>query len=150
MALKPNVQAPDFSLNSTNGKKFQLSKSMAGRPVLIYFYPKDFTPACTKEACSFRDNFEFFKELDITIVGISTDTTQQHKLFKKKHNLPFELLSDVTGKVSKLYKAHVPVLNISKRVTYLLDKDHVVRAAYADLFSAEKHITNMIKSLKKG
>lgn len=115
----------------------------------MYFYPKDFTPACTKEACSFKDNFDVFKDLDVDIVGISTDPVKQHLKFKEMHQLPFELLSDATGEVSKAYEAHVPILNISKRVTYLLDNDHRVVASYSDLFGAERHIQKMLSNLQK-
>ncbi|MCG8386349.1 MAG: peroxiredoxin [Cytophagales bacterium] len=149
MALPVNTQAPDFTLHSTSGKKFQLSKDAERKSILLYFYPKDFTPACTKEACSFKDNFDVFKDLDVDIVGISTDPVKQHLKFKEMHQLPFELLSDATGEVSKAYEAHVPILNISKRVTYLLDNDHRVVASYSDLFGAERHIQKMLSNLQK-
>ena len=149
MALPVNSKAPDFTLSSTNGKKFQLGKDAQGKSILLYFYPKDFTPACTKEACSFKDSFDVFRDLDVDIVGISTDSIKQHLKFKEAHKLPFELLSDVTGEVSKAYQAHVPILNLSKRVTYLLDSDHRVVASYSDLFGAEKHIRKMLSNLQK-
>lgn len=147
MPLQVNQQAPDFSLPSTKGE-FMLNKDAANQPVILYFYPKDFTRVCTKEACTFRDNFEFFKELKVTVLGISTDNPEQHLNFKQKHQLPFDLLSDVDGKVSKAYKAHIPFLNLSRRVTYLLDKDHKIAAVYSDLFGAEGHINKMIEQLK--
>ncbi len=149
MVLKVNDKAPDFCLNSTSGKKFQLSKDAANRPILLYFYPKDFTPGCTKEACSFRDNFDLFKKLDVDVVGISTDSVKQHLRFKDTHQLPFELLSDVTGQVCRAYNALIPVLNISKRITYLLDSDHRIAATYSDLFGAERHIQKMLVSVQQ-
>ncbi len=149
MALPLRSKAPDFTLQSTNGETFTLSKSAEGKPLILYFYPKDFTPGCTRQACSFRDHFEIFREFDIDVYGISTDTVRQHLQFKAKHSLPFELLADLDGKVSKLYEARMPFLNVSKRITYLLDSEHRIAAAYSNLFGAEQHIKNMIKEVRE-
>lgn len=149
MALQQHSQAPDFQLESTSGSTFTLSKSAQGRPLIIYFYPKDFTPGCTKEACEFRDSFEFFNDLDIEIYGISRDSVATHHEFKKAHNLPFHLLADEDGKIADLYEASVPLINFTKRVTYLLDKDHKILGAYTNLFGARKHIREMVKLVKE-
>lgn len=150
MSLSINSQAPDFTLPSTSGSDFTLSKEAKGQSVILFFYPQDFTPGCTKEACSFRDNFDVFREVDIPVFGISTDSISSHQKFKKSHNLPFELLSDKTARVSRLYKAKMPILKKSKRITYLLNEDHKVAAVYDNLFGAENHIREMIKQLNKG
>lgn len=150
MALKKNDQAPDFSLESTSGNTFNLRKDAAGKPLIIYFYPKDFTPVCTKEACEFRDTFEFFADLDVDIYGISRDNIATHHEFKKAHRLPFELLADEDGKVADLYDASMPIIRFTKRITYLLDKNHKVVGVYQNLFGARKHIQEMVKQLKKG
>ncbi|ELR70626.1 Redoxin domain protein [Fulvivirga imtechensis AK7] len=147
MPLKPGHKAPNFSLPSTGGQ-FTLDTDASNQPVVLYFYPKDFTRVCTNEACTFRDNFDFFKTLDVLVLGISTDPVEKHQAFKSTHQLPFELLADVDGRVSKAYKAHIPFLNLSRRVTYLLDKEHVVAAVYSDFFEAEGHIEEMIAQLK--
>jgi len=148
MALSKGTKAPGFKLPSTDGSDFKLSDYI-NEPLLIYFYPLDFTPGCTKEACSFRDNFEFFKSANIKVFGISTDSIEKHLKFKEKHNLPFELLSDNSGRVSKLYDAVIPFVGISKRVTYLLDAKHLVVGVYDNLFGYEKHIKEMIKQVNK-
>ncbi|MEL7001134.1 MAG: peroxiredoxin [Bacteroidota bacterium] len=149
MPLSIKEKAPDFTLSSTNGKKFTLSIDAAKKPLIIFFYPKDFTKECTKEACSFRDNFAFFRNVDIEVVGISTDSVKKHQEFKEKNKLPFELLSDVLGKVSKEYKAKLPFLNMSKRITYLLDKEHKIVAIQEGLFDGNIHITKMKKAIEK-
>ncbi len=146
MALAKGEIAPNFKLPSTNGTEFSLDENL-GEPLIIYFYPLDFTPGCTKEACSFRDNFEVFRQANIKVLGISTDSVAKHLKFKDKHNLPFELLSDKGGKVSKLYDALLPFVKISKRVTYLLDKEHKVAGVFENLFGYEKHIKEMIDLL---
>jgi peroxiredoxin Q/BCP len=150
MPLKINQPAPDFSLPSTNGKLFTLSKDMLNKPCVIYFYPKDFTPGCTKEACEFRDTFSMFRDLDIAVIGISRDDIATHLEFKKQYKLPFELLSDTKGEVAHLYGASVPLIKFTRRITYLLDKKHTIAAVYENLFAAEKHIQTMIEKLKSG
>jgi thioredoxin-dependent peroxiredoxin len=102
MLPKLNAQAPDFTLPDQNGKERSLS-SYKGKWVLLYFYPKDDTPGCTKEACAIRDNFPDFKKLGITVLGISVDAIESHKKFQEKYELPFTLLADTERKVVNLY-----------------------------------------------
>ncbi|MDX1628879.1 MAG: peroxiredoxin [Fulvivirga sp.] len=147
--LSENQQAPDFTLPSTSGEDFTLSKSAKNKPIVIYFYPKDNTRVCTLEACAFRDRFDHLRALDIEVVGISTDSIKKHLNFKKEHHLPFELLSDRNGKVSKLYRAYVPIIGISQRITYLLDKEHRVKLAIKDHFNASKHLKAVIEESTK-
>lgn len=147
MSLPINTQAPDFTLPSTEEKQFSLSKDGAGKALILFFYPKDFTRVCTKEVCGFRDEFETFRNLDVLVYGISTDSIESHHRFRKEHQLPFHLLADEKGTVSRLYDAKVPLLNMSKRITYFLDKDHKIKAAYQDHFGAEGHIKEMISSV---
>ncbi|MFP4089890.1 MAG: peroxiredoxin [Cyclobacteriaceae bacterium] len=149
MALSEGSKAPDFTLPSTEGRTFKLSEAMAGKPCILYFYPKDFTPGCTQEACEFRDHFAFFKELDIDVVGISRDSIATHRKFKEANQLPFELLADERGDVSKLYKASLPFLGVTRRISYLLDKNHKIVAAYESMFAATNHIKKMTKAVKE-
>ena len=102
MKLRVGQLAPDFSLPDQNGKKHKLS-DYKGKWVLIYFYPKDDTPGCTKEACSIRDNFPKFKKLKIAVLGISVDSVKSHAKFVKKYHLPFTLLADEDKNVVKKY-----------------------------------------------
>lgn len=148
MALKIGTKAPEINLKSTNGKRFILSDEMKGKPCIIYFYPKDFTPGCTEEACTFRDAFSEFRDLEVDVFGISRDTIASHLKFKAAHNLPFELLSDLDGKICKAYDALVPIIALPKRVTYLLDENHSVAAVYQDMFGTKKHIEKMLKEMK--
>lgn len=148
MPLNAGDPAPDFSLPSTSGEEFTLSKDAGGKPIVLYFYPKDFTSVCTEEACEFRDAFDVFAGLEADVVGISRDSVSTHHKFRAAHELPFHLLADVDGQVAKLYKAAVPVINFTRRVTYLLDKSHRIAAVYENTFSAQKHIHETLKSLK--
>lgn len=145
MALKVGQKAPLFELKNSEGKTVRLEDNL---PCIVYFYPKDFTPGCTAEACSFRDNHQVFKDFDITVFGISRDSIASHKKFKKEHQLSFDLLSDTSGKVCKQYDALMPIVKVPKRVTYLIDAEQRVRAVYSDMFGATKHIKSMINQLK--
>lgn len=149
MALAIGVMAPDFILPSTSGKKVSLSKDFAGKALIIYFYPKDFTKVCTAEACEFRDQFEAFRSLDVPVLGISRDDIPTHERFKKEYKLPFDLLSDQSGKVCKAYDALIPLIKMPKRITYLLDQEHKIVGVFADMFESRGHIESMLKKLKK-
>ncbi|MEM6298086.1 MAG: peroxiredoxin [Bacteroidota bacterium] len=150
MALQKNTTAPDFTLPSTSGEDFILSEHK-GKPLVLFFYPKDFSPVCTKEACTFRDQFEAFRDLEVTVLGISRDDLETHHRFRDKHNLPFHLLADKSGKVSRLYKAQLPIVGMSSRVTYVLDGDHTIRLVIdgmAALVDAEPHIKKSLEELR--
>jgi peroxiredoxin Q/BCP len=148
MPLPEGQKAPDFTLPSTSGRNFNLYRDMKGRPCILYFYPKDFSVGCTNEACSFRDTFEVFLELNISIFGISRDPIESHHKFRKTLALPFELLSDGGGKVCADYDTQLPFVPLfTKRTTYLLDKDQTIRAVYQNIFSSKKHIKTMVEIL---
>ena len=102
MVLSEGVKAPEFNLTDSEGNQHRLS-DYEGETIVVYFYPKDDTPGCTKEACSFRDAYADFKEAGVEVIGISPDTEQSHKKFANKHDLPFTLLSDPDHQVSEAY-----------------------------------------------
>lgn len=143
--LKVGDQAPDFTLGSDNNASVSL-RDFHGRIVVLYFYPKDFTTGCTKEACAFRDDFSEFKRRDIVIIGISYDKSEEHEKFKMGYDLPFVLLSDKNKEVSKMYGADGLVY--AKRITYIIDKDGKILAVYpkVDVNSHSKEILEFIDS----
>jgi thioredoxin-dependent peroxiredoxin len=102
MSIHSGLQAPDFSLLDENGREVSLSK-YRGIPVVIYFYPKDDTPGCIKEACNFRDDYKAYVDAGVVILGISPDNPKAHRKFKTKYNLPFSLLADTDKKICLLY-----------------------------------------------
>lgn len=138
--------APDFKLKSQTGQLVSLG-DFKGRPVVLYFYPKDFTPGCTTEACSFRDSFEAFKDMGAEVIGVSTGTVESHAKFAMENNLPFTLLADEDGEVRKLYGVPKAGL-IPGRVTYIIDRMGVVRHIFSSLTQAEKHVEESIRILK--
>ena len=143
--LKEGESAPSFSLKDKDGVVHDLNK-IKSKFTVVYFYPKDFTPGCTTEACSFRDKYGHFSDLDIPIIGISRDSVALHKKFKEHYNLPFELLSDPQGMVAEQYKALIPLVKLTKRVSYLIDESKKVIGVYSNFFNAEKHIKTMLES----
>ncbi|MEY2705176.1 MAG: hypothetical protein RL407_1238 [Bacteroidota bacterium] len=145
MALKIGSIAPDFTLPATTLGTITLSKDLGGKALILYFYPKDFTPGCTKEACEFRDQFAAFRDLDIPVFGISRDSLATHEKFKQSHRLPFELLSDASGKVCKAYDALIPLIKMPSRVTYLLDQEHKIAGVSEGLFENKAHVAAMLK-----
>lgn len=148
MALRIGQTAPDFTLPATAGKSVSLSKNLAGQACIIYFYPKDFTGGCTKEACTFRDYASEFAGLNVPVFGISRDSIESHQKFIAAHRLPFELLSDESGKVCEAYDALIPIVRVPKRITYLLDREHKIKAVFDSLFDADSHIHQMIAALR--
>ena len=149
MSLSINSKVPDFRTESTSGSTFELSKDAAGQACILYFYPKDFTPVCTIEACEFKSTFDFFKDLNVKVYGISKDDIETHKRFKEAYNLPFDLLADPEGEVASLFDAYVPLIKFTKRLTYLLDSDHKIVHISNNIFEDKEGIQNMIAQLKE-
>jgi peroxiredoxin Q/BCP len=115
--------------------------------VILYFYPKDNTPGCTKEACAFRDEHEQFAKLDAEVIGVSSDSVESHRRFAEKHDLSFTLLSDEGGKVRKLYGVPNTFGIFPGRVTYVIDEAGVVRHVFSSQIEAVKHVDGALKSL---
>ncbi len=147
MGLKIGEKAPDFCLASTAGGKQSLGE-LKDQAFVLYFYPKDFTSLCTKEACSFRDNFEHLRDLSIPVYGVSKDDLDTHQRFKSEHALPFDLLADVDGAVARSYKARVPLLGVTKRITYLIAADQTIAAVHDELLGDASHVAAMLKTLE--
>lgn len=125
-------QAPDFTLTDDAGNPWQLS-AQRGKVTVLYFYPSDDTPGCTKEACSLRDNYNAFAKLNIQVVGINYNSTASHQKFKAKHRLPFTLLSDPKKAVAKLYQAKRLIIPVPLRKTIIIDQQRVVRFILNDV-----------------
>ncbi|ACK72022.1 alkyl hydroperoxide reductase/ Thiol specific antioxidant/ Mal allergen [Gloeothece citriformis PCC 7424] len=120
MALAVGTEAPNFTTVNDEGKTVSLS-DFKGKVVVLYFYPKDDTPGCTKEAQSFRDNYQEYQTKDMVVLGVSMDDQASHKQFKEKYGLPFNLLVDTDGAITKAYD--VEGGGYSKRVTYIIDAE---------------------------
>ena len=132
MSLEIGDKAPDFTMPTDGGGKASL-KALKGRPVVLYFYPKDDTSGCTAEACAFRDSLPDFSKLDATVIGVSRDSVESHEKFKQKHDLSFPLASDSDGKVTEAYGVWTEKSMYGRkymgieRSTFLIDKNGVIR-----------------------
>jgi len=139
---------PNFTLKDQNGRPVSLNK-FKGKPVVVYFYPADETPGCTKQACAFRDSYEKFKKAGAEVLGISGDDTASHKAFAQKYRLPFTLLSDEGNRVRKEWGVPGDLFGtLPGRQTYVLDKNGVVQYIYNNQFQPEKHIGETLKILQ--
>jgi thioredoxin-dependent peroxiredoxin len=143
MALSVGDTAPTFTVNDTNGNPVSLS-NFAGKTVVLYFYPKDDTPGCTKEACSFRDNYSVYQGKDIVVLGVSTDDETSHQQFTQKFNLPFPLLADTDGAITKAYD--VDGGGYAKRVTYVIDGSGKISQVYSSV-KTDTHATDILADL---
>lgn len=130
--LKINDAAPEFKTKTHTGADFDLS-SRKGQWTVLYFYPKADTPGCTKQACAFRDNIKKITSQGAEIYGISTDSVENQMAFHKKHNLNFTLLADPKGEIVKAFDAKMPVVNMSKRWTFIVGPDLKIRGVDKDV-----------------
>ena len=138
---------PEFTLPDQDWNDFESSK-LIGTPCVIFFYPKDDSMGCTKEACSFRDRFEDFRTLDATVIGISGDSPDDHRDFRAKHNLPFTLLCDRKGEVRKQFNVSKSMFGLLPgRITYVFDKDGILIKKYDSQVAFEKHVTKALDAL---
>ena len=149
MSLKVGDRAPSFVLPDQNDTMFYSDHLIGSKPVVVFFYPKDFTPGCIKEVCSFRDQYEAFTDLGAVVIGISGDSQSSHKKFAEKYKLPFILLTDENKKVRNMFGVKSSLLGLLPgRVTYVIDKKGIVQLVFENQFGAEKHITESLTILK--
>ncbi len=149
MELKVGDKIPNFTAKDTNGSDFDIATIVGHKPLVIYFYPKDNTPGCTAQACSFRDQYEDFKDLGAEVIGISSDSVGSHQKFARQFKLPFILLSDSDKKIRKLFGVPTGMFGlIPGRVTYVTDKNGVVQMIF-DSMLATKHIPKALEAIKK-
>jgi peroxiredoxin Q/BCP len=145
--LRAGTLAPDFETVLDDGTPFRLSSMRGEKNVVLYFYPADFTGGCTKEACSFRDSYDQVQRYDAVILGVSRDSRERHIEFREAHGLKFPLISDPDGTIAALYdvKSMVPLLR--PRVTYVIDKQGVVRAAFRHDLAIDRHLEDTLQAL---
>ena len=145
--LEAGAPAPEFTLEDQNGKRVSLSDFRGRRNVIVYFYPKDDTPGCTREACSFRDQFQDFSDAGAEVIGISSDSPAAHRAFAAKYELPFTLLSDRDGTVRAAFRVPATLGLLPGRVTYVIDKQGVIRHAFNSQLSPTRHVAEALAVL---
>ncbi len=149
MELKVGDKVPEFTAEDTNGTVFHSQDVIAKKSVVLYFYPKDNTPGCTAQACSFRDQYEDFIDLGAEVIGISSDSVASHQKFTKQYKLPFILLSDANKKIRKLFGVPTGMFGLLPgRVTYVINKEGIITMVF-DSMLATKHIAKALEAIKK-
>jgi thioredoxin-dependent peroxiredoxin len=140
--------APDFTLLSADGSPVSLSDFRGKSEIVLFFYPGDYSPVCTAEACSFRDNYEAFQEAGAQVIGVSGDSSRSHEGFARRFRLPFLLLSDSDGALRARFGVPKTLGMFPGRVTYLIDRGGVVRHIFASQFQPWKHVDEALRVLK--
>ncbi len=145
--LKAGDKAPDIDATLEDGTRFRLSDHAGRKNVVLYFYPADFTGGCTRQACSFRDNYAEIRDLDAVIVGVSGNTEESHTAFKEKYHLPFQMIADPDGRVRQAYEASKKGI-VRPRITYVIDKAGIIRAAFRHDIAIGRHVTDTVAALE--
>jgi peroxiredoxin Q/BCP len=151
--LNPGDKAPDFSLHDQENKKINLRDFIGKQEVVLYFYPKDDTPGCTKEACGFRDSIKAFQKKDVVVLGVSNDDTASHEKFAKKYELPFSLLSDGDKKVVEAYGVYKEKNMYGRkymgieRTTFVIGKDGKVKRIFPRV-KVDRHVEEILEALE--
>jgi peroxiredoxin Q/BCP len=146
-------RAPDFTLPSQTGAQVSLAEFRGNKAVVLFFYPKDGTVVCTKEACAFRDAYEDFVQAGAVVIGVSSDSAESHQTFASGHQLPFVLLADTDGSLRGSFGVPKTWGLMPGRVTYIIDKEGVVRHIFSSQFAADRHVSEaliIVRQLARG
>jgi peroxiredoxin Q/BCP len=146
--VRVGEKAPDFSLPNQDGVIVSLRDYYEKKNVVLFFYPKDFSPGCTVQACHFRDNYEDFIDLGAEVIGVSSDSVDSHKKFLDEYLLPFSLLSDENGRVRRGYGSTKGFGFLPGRYTFIIDKEGIVRHIFTSETDMKKHIDEALRILK--
>ena len=147
--VKIGDKAPDFTLQSNKGESVTLSEFSGKKKVVLFFYPMDESPVCSREAEAFRDNYEAFSELGAEVIGISSQSVESHKEFARHHKLPYILLSDGNNRVRKLYGVSTSLGVVPGRVTYVIDKEGSVKYVFCSQLHPAKHAKEALRVLRE-
>ena len=141
--------APHFQAVLQDGSTFNLADLLGKKIVVLFFYPKDHTPVCTKEACAFRDSYEKFVAAGAEVIGVSSDSQASHRSFAEKHRLPFPIISDHDRSLRKLFGVPNPLGFIPGRVTYVIDREGVIRMVFSAIFASDDHVEKALEAVQK-
>ena len=132
--------APDFSATTHDGKRIRLSDYLGKRGLVLFFYPKDGTPICTKEACAFRDSYEQFAAAGADVIGVSADSDERHRAFARQYKLSFPLISDADGSLRKAFAVPKTMGLFPGRVTYVIDREGIIQHIFSAQFASDEHV----------
>lgn len=141
--------APELTLSTHSDEQIALADYRGKRAVVLFFYPKDGTPVCTKEACAFRDAYEDFVEAGAVVIGLSGDSAARHQAFAASHRLPFVLVSDKDGRARRAFGVPRSLGLLPGRVTYVIDREGIVRHVFSAQFAADRHVSEALEAIRK-
>jgi len=141
--------APELTLATHSGERIALADYRGEKAVVLFFYPKDGTAVCTKEACAFRDAYEQFVDAGAVVIGISADSTARHQAFASSHRLPFVLASDENGEARRAFGVPKTMGFLPGRVTYVIDREGIVRHVFNSQFAADRHVSEALEVVRK-
>lgn len=145
--LEVGAQAPPFTATLQDGSTFDSAALLGKRALVLFFYPKDNTPVCTREACGFRDAYEQFQAVGAEVVGVSSDSPASHQAFAAKHRLPFPIISDPDRRLRKLFGVPNPLGFLPGRVTFVIDKAGVIRLVFSALLVSDDHVKKALATV---
>jgi peroxiredoxin Q/BCP len=148
-ALRPGDRAPSIVATAQSGETAALAHFIGKNVVVLYFYPKDNTAICTAEACAFRDSYVDFAKAGAVVIGVSGDSDASHREFAEKHQLPFLLISDADGSIRKAFGVSNTLGLVPKRVTFVIDRQGIIRHVFSALFTADKHVLEARKIVQE-
>ena len=140
-------KAPTFTATLQDGSTFDMADMVGRRALVLFFYPKDDTPVCTREACSFRDSYELFAAAGADVIGVSSDSPASHQAFAERHRLPFPIISDQDRSLRKLYGVPNALGFVPGRVTFVIDRQGVIRMIYSALFASDAHVRKALEAV---
>ncbi len=146
--LQPGTTAPDFILPDQDGARIRLA-AYRGKPVVLFFYPRDNTRGCTKQACAFRDSYQEFRELGAVVLGVSRDSSESHTEFRRRHSLRYPLLTDGDGAVAREFGVPRPLGLMPGRATFVIDAGGIIRMSYSNLLDAESHREKALTAVRE-
>lgn len=149
--LKPGDKAPLITLKNQDGREFRLAEHIGKQKVVVFFYPMDESPVCTKEACAFRDAYQQYNDAGAIVIGINSGTVESHKAFQTKEQLPFDLLSDPGNKVLDMFgvkEEDLGKMKVNGRETFVIDSNGVIAYSFRDFMQSEEHARQVLSYLK--
>jgi peroxiredoxin Q/BCP len=146
--LQAGDRAPDFEAMTHEGVRIRLADYLGNRGLVLFFYPKDDTPICTKEACSFRDSYNDFVAAGVEVIGVSSDSAESHKAFAARHRLNFPLIADAKGELRKQFGVPSTLGLFPGRVTYVIDKQGLVRLVFSAQLASDEHVRKALEAIR--
>lgn len=146
-ALRVGDPAPDFQATTSDGKPIRLGDYRGRRGLVLFFYPRDHTRICTKEACAFRDSYEQFSAAGFDVVGVSSDSNDSHQDFAREHRLPFPLISDADGALRRAFGVPDVLGLVPRRATFVIDRDGVIRLTFSALLASDEHVQRALAAV---